>query len=159
MKDDTDRIKTERKQLQERLKRMAKTFIDGLIPEDEHNRQKALLYQHIESLVIPEVSAAEEAGKPIQDLPRLWSEANEEEQRKLLLTMLDRVYIDTKETKSVIAVKPKPPFRPVFEVAANRKGSVIKILTGRENESARPDLFLVEAGETLPLSETMLAFI
>ncbi len=92
-------------------------------------------------------NAAEEAGKLIQDLPKLWNEANLEEQRKLLLTMLDAVYIDAKQSKSVIAVKPKPPFRPVFEVAAKREGSVIRILNGRENESSRPAVFLVEAGE------------
>jgi site-specific DNA recombinase len=76
----------------------------------------------LESLVIPQVNSVEEAGKLIMDLPRLWSKANEEEKRRLLLTMLDAVYIDTKKTKSVIAIKPKPPFKPVFQVAASRKG-------------------------------------
>ena len=32
-----------------------------------------------------------------------------EERRKLLLTMLDAVYVDTKETKSIIVIKSKPP--------------------------------------------------
>ena len=117
-----------------------------------------LINQKLESLIVPEASAAEEAGKLIQDLPTLWAEANEEEQRKLLLTMLDAVYIDTKETKSVIAVKPKPPFMPVFEVASRREGSVIKILNGREKESSRPALFLVEAGESRTPPRTTLCF-
>ncbi|MFC1982004.1 recombinase family protein [Chloroflexota bacterium] len=149
LKDDVDKVKKERKQLQEKLKRMARTYIDGLLPEDEYNRQRKLHEQQLESLIVPEASAAEEAGKLIQDLPKLWSEANQEEQRKLLMTMLDAVYVDTKQSKSVIAIKPKPPFRPVFEVAANREGSVIRILNGRENESSRPAMFLVEAGEAL----------
>ncbi len=38
--------------------------------------------------------------------------------------------------------------RPVFQVAAQREGSVIQILNGREIESARPSVFLVEAGES-----------
>jgi site-specific DNA recombinase len=33
------------------------------------------------------------------DLPRLWEKANQEERRKLLLTMLDAVYVDAKKTK------------------------------------------------------------
>jgi len=56
-------------------------------------------------------------GKLILDLPRLWSNANIKERRKLLLTMLDAIYADAKQTKSIIAIKPKPPFKPVFQVA------------------------------------------
>ncbi len=148
LKDDVDRVKQERRQVQEKLRRMARTFTDGLISEDEYNRQRRFYQQHLESLIVPEANAAEEAGKLILDLPKLWVEANQEEQRKLLLTMLDAVYIDAKQTKSVIAVKPKPPFRPVFQVAAQREGSVINILNGHENESSRPSVFLVETGES-----------
>ena len=149
----------ERKQLQEKLKRMARTYTDGLISEDEYNRQRKFHQQQLESLVVPEASAAEEAGRLILNLPKLWIEASPEEQRKLLLTMLDAVYIDTKQTKSVIAVKPKPPFRPVFQVAAQREGSVIQIINGLEDKSPSPALFLVEAGESRTLPETMLCFV
>jgi hypothetical protein len=62
--------------------------------------------------------------------------------------MLDAVYIDTKKTKSIIALRPKAPFRPIFEVATRKQNSVIQIRKGRENESQRPSLFLVEAGES-----------
>jgi site-specific DNA recombinase len=82
----------------------------------------------LKSLVVPIANAAEEAGRLIMNLPRLWSKANQEEKRKLLLTMLDAVYVDAKKTKSVVAIKPKPPFKPVFQVAASKKGSKIFIL-------------------------------
>ena len=61
--------------------------------------------------------------------------------------MLDAVYVDAKQMKSIIAVKPKPPFRPVFQVVATRESSVIQILNGLEDGSSSPSLFLVEAGE------------
>ena len=138
---------------------MARTYIGGLIPEDEYNRQRKLLEHKLESLIVPKANAAEEAGRLIHNLPRLWSEANIEEQRKLLLTMLDAVYVDTKNSKSVIAVRPKPPFRPVFQVAAQREESVIKIINGHENESPYPAVFPVEARETLSLPETILCFV
>jgi site-specific DNA recombinase len=77
---------------------MARTFIDGLMPDAEYNRQKKLLIMQLESLVVPEVNAAQEAGKLIINLPQLWSSANLEECRKLLLTMLDAVYVDAKQT-------------------------------------------------------------
>ena len=81
----------------------------------------------LESLVIPKANAAEEAGKLILDQPRLWENANIEERMKLLLTMLEAVQVDAKKTKSIIAIKPEPPFKPVFQVAASRKGSDIRI--------------------------------
>ena len=44
----------------------------------------------------------------LEDLPRLWEEANVAERRKLLLAMLDGVYVDTVEEKAVVAMTPKP---------------------------------------------------
>jgi len=40
----------------------------------------------------------------------------------------DEEYSRQKKLKSIIAIKPKPPFRPVFQVAASCKGSNIRIL-------------------------------
>ena len=70
--------------------------------------------------------------------------ANQEERRKLLLTMLDAVYVDAKKSKSIVAIKPKPPFKPVFQVAASREGSDIRIINEPLEGSS---LFLVETGE------------
>jgi site-specific DNA recombinase len=58
--------------------------------------------------------------------------------------MLDDVYVDAKKAKSIIAIKPKPPFKPVFQVAASRKDSNIRILNEPLNGAS---LFLVETGE------------
>jgi len=67
--------------------------------------------------------------------------------------MLDAVYVDTKKTKAIIAVKSKPPFRPVFQVAAQREKSVIHIINGLEDKSPNPAVFLVEAGESRAMPE------
>jgi site-specific DNA recombinase len=133
---------------------MAKAFIDGLIDDSEYARQKRIMELELESLVIPEIRAAEEAGRLLQDFPRLWSLANLAEQRKLLVSMLDAVYIDTKHNL-IVAIRPKPPFKPVFQVAASRKGSDIRIINEPLNGSS---LFLVETGETLSRPETTLCF-
>ena len=94
LKDEMERVKKERKQVQDRLKRMARAYVDGLFPEEEYHRQKRLLEMELESLVVPHANAAEEAGKLLNDLPELWAGANLEERRKLLLAMLDVVYVD-----------------------------------------------------------------
>jgi site-specific DNA recombinase len=127
LKDEIERVKTERQQVQEKLRHMTKVYIDGLFPDDEYHRQKRLLEMALESLVVPEASAAEEAGRLIQKLSALWKEANQEERRKLLLTMLDAVYVDAKKTRPIVTIKPKPPFIPVFQVAVLKEGSSIQL--------------------------------
>ena len=80
--------------------------------------------------MLPEADAATEAGKLISQLPRLWSGANLDERRKLFLTMLDAVYVDSKEN----TIKPKAPFKPVFEVATTSEGSEVVLVHDREVE-------------------------
>jgi site-specific DNA recombinase len=145
LKDEVEKVRKKRQAAQEKLRRMAKAYMDGLFPDEEYQRQKKLLEMELESLVIPQANAAEEAGKLILNLPKLWANANVEERRKLLLTMLDAVYVDAKNTKSIIAIKPKPPFKPVFQVAASREGSKIRIINEPLEGSS---VFLVETGES-----------
>jgi site-specific DNA recombinase len=145
LKDEVDRVKKARVATQEKLRRMAKAYIDGVFTDDEYHRQKRLLEMELESLVVPAADAAEEAGKLILNLKALWAEANLEERRKLLLSMLDAVYFDSKQSKALIAVRPKPPFKPIFQVAATREGSGIRIVNEPYLGSS---VFVVEAGES-----------
>ena len=69
---------------------------------------------------MPEADAAQEAGRLVEQLPDLWSAANQQERRKLLLTMLDAVYVDARDEKRIVAIKPKAPFRPIFQLATTR---------------------------------------
>ncbi|AGG08488.1 hypothetical protein btf_1423 [Dehalococcoides mccartyi BTF08] len=114
----------------------------------------------LESLVVPDYDAAQEAGNLILNLPELWSKANLSEQRKILLTMLDAVYVDVKEHRSVIAVKAKPPFRPIFQVAVSKKESKIHILNEPlSHEPSGSSVFLVETGEGQMWLERRMEFI
>ena len=45
----------------------------------------------------------------------------------LLVALLNAAHVDTVKEKSVVAIRPKPPFRPIFEVAATRAGSGIPL--------------------------------
>jgi len=128
LKDEVERVKKEREKTQEKIRRMARAYVDGLFPEDEYRRQKRLLEMELESLVVPQANAAEEAGKLLKDISKLWAGANLEERRKLLLTMLDAVYVEAKEAKCIVAIKPKPAFRPIFQVATTREDSGVYII-------------------------------
>ena len=71
---------------------------------------------------------AAEAGHLVERLSELWKEANLNENRGLLLTMLDAVYVEARESHSIVMVRPKPPFRPVFEAATAREGSGVVLI-------------------------------
>ena len=80
-----------------------------------------------------------EAGKLLENLPDLWEEADLTERRKLLMAMLDAVYVDTVEEKSVVAIRPKPAFRPIFEVATTRAGSGIILINETPPDPEGPE--------------------
>jgi hypothetical protein len=115
LKDEVVRVKNERQSVLEKLRRMGKAYVDGVFDDAEYQRQKKLLELKLESLVVPQANAAEEAGKLILDIPRLWGNASMTERRNILLTMLDAVYVDARKSKSIVAIKPKPPSKPVFQ--------------------------------------------
>ena len=56
------------------------------------------------------------------------------------MTMLEAVYVDAREERRIVAIKPKTPFRPIFQVATMKEGSGIVLVHEKteeaENESA-----------------------
>ena len=42
--------------------------------------------------------------------------------------MLDGVYVDAKNVKGIVGIKPKPAFRAIFLVATTKKGSGITLV-------------------------------
>jgi len=50
--------------------------------------------------------------------------------------MLDAVYVDTVEEKSIVAIRPKPAFQPLLEVSTTLEGS--GVICYKENP---PDQF------------------
>ena len=80
-----------------------------------------------------------EAGKLLENIPVLWEEADLAERRKLLMAMLDAVYVDTVEEKSVVAIRSKPAFRPIFAVATTREGSGIALINQTPQTQGEPE--------------------
>ena len=91
------------------------------------------------SLVVPGVDATKEAGKLLENLPTLWEEANLPERRKLLMSMLEAVYVDTVEEKAIVAIRPKPAFMPLFEIATTREGSDVVLINEPPQASNEPE--------------------
>ena len=131
LKDEVARIQDERVRITERLRRLGRAYVDGLFSEDDYRGQKRTLEMELESLVVPEVDAAADAGELLSRLPDLWAGASLDERHELAVRMLDGVYVDLKDSRSIVGIKPKPPFREVFRVATAREGSGISFLTGQ----------------------------
>ncbi len=138
LEDEVKRVERERKEAEQRLRRLGQVYLDNVIPHDEYKRQKRQLEERIQSLVVPGIDAAQEAGKLLEDLPRLWAEADKGERRKILLTMLDAIYVDTVEEKAIVALRPKPAFQALFQVATTKEGSGVVLFTQNENPPEAP---------------------
>ena len=121
--DEVKRVERERKRVEERIRRLREVYLEGDLPRDQYGERKRNLENQLASLVIPDVDAAKEAGKLLEQLPALWEEADLSERRKLLTAMLEAVYVDTVEERAIVALKPKPAFRALFQIATTREGS------------------------------------
>ena len=114
LRDEVARVQAEREQVQEKLRRLGKAFVDGMVDEPDYERHKAQLEFDLTALVVPEADAVAEAGRLVQRLPELWAAADLAERRRLLLTVLDAVYVDAREARAVVSVRPKATFESVL---------------------------------------------
>jgi hypothetical protein len=130
-------VKEEQARVAERLRRLGRAYVDGLFPDAEYRRQKHALETELESLIVPEVDAATEAGRLITHLPELWSGATLSERHELLTRMLDGVYVDMRGCRSVVAIKPKPAFKAVLQVATTKAGSGVTLISKEPPRSDR----------------------
>ena len=137
--DDVERVQHERVQTEQRLRPLGTAYVDGLYSHEDYHSEKRALDDKLATLVVPGVDAAMEAGKLMKNLPVLWEEADLTERRKLLMAMLDAVYVDTVEERSVVAIRPKPAFRPIFEIATPRGGSGIVLINERPPDPEGPE--------------------
>ncbi len=60
LKDQVEDVKRQRKLVREKLQRLGKAYVVGLYAEDQYRREKRRLELDLESLLVPEVNAAEE---------------------------------------------------------------------------------------------------
>ena len=66
-------------------------------------------------------------------------DANLSERRRILMTMLDAVYVDPVGEKSIFSIQPKPAFRPLFEMATTREGSDVVLIKEPPQATNEPE--------------------
>ncbi len=82
VEDEVEKVRERRQQLEERLRRLGKAYVDGFYAEADYHRGKRYIGMGMGSLVVPGADAVERARRLIERLPALWFEANMEERRK-----------------------------------------------------------------------------
>src|ERR687891_468834 len=157
LEDESRKVEKERKEAEQRLRRLGQVYLDNLVTPEEYQRQKRQIEQKLGSLVVPELESVQQAAKLLEDLPQLWEEANLGERWKILQAMLEGVYVDTVEEKAVVALRPKPAFRSLFQIATTKEGSGVilyneKALTFSESSDENTPCFWWRRGrvELLP---------
>jgi len=150
-----DRIIKQRKQIQEKLRRVARAYVDGIMDDGEYNLQRKLLQDALDSLVIPQADAAINAGELLESLGLIWEKATLEEKHRLLIGMLEAVYIDLAASRSIVGIQPKPPFYPLFESLRQNPDNKVTVFSPGAAEKGtgsildmEPDFKLVETGES-----------
>ena len=104
-------------------RRLREVYLDGDLPPDQRGERKRNLGTQLASLITPDVDAAQEAGKLLEELATLWQEADLGERCRLLKAMLEAVYVDPVEERAIVALQLKPSFRALFQIATTRAGS------------------------------------
>ena len=168
VQDDVEAVRERRRQLEEKLRRLGKAYVNGMYSDSDFDREKRYVAMEMESLVVPEADAAVEAGRLMEDLPLLWEEAPMPERRKLLLSILDGVYFDTKGEKALVAITPKLTFLPIFQVAVTLEGSLVLMLKekdlppslpGSEADPSGPRSWWRQGGVDLPLKHRIALWV
>src|SRR5918996_1671366 len=76
LEDEAKRVEKERKESEQRLKRLGQVYLDNLVAPEEYQRQKRQIEEKLGSLVVPELESVQQTAKLLEDLPQLWEEAN-----------------------------------------------------------------------------------
>lgn len=124
-----ERLLKQRKQTNERLRRLAKAYVDGIVDDGEYDVQRKLLEDTLDSLVIPEADVALNAGELLESLGLIWERATLEEKHRLLAGMLEAVYVDLAASRSIVGIQPKPPFYPLFETLRHEPGNKVTVFS------------------------------
>ncbi len=77
-----DRIVRQRKAIEEKLRRLGRAYVDGLVSDGEYGVQRTLLNDALNSLVEPEHGATMTAGEILENLGYVWDKATLDEKHR-----------------------------------------------------------------------------
>ena len=112
--DEQHQVRTERKRLLERKRRLWRTYLDGL-PEEEYRRELRAVDAALKTLLDPREEEVIHFGDHVEGMLEAWHLATREEKRDLLKMMVEAIYVDVQLGK-LVAIQVEPAFKPLFQV-------------------------------------------
>ena len=88
--DEAKRVEKEREEVEQRLKRLGRAYVDCVYSEEGYRRELKSLEQKMAVLVVPEIDATNEAGLLLENLPELWKVADLTERRYFCVRLSHR---------------------------------------------------------------------
>ncbi|MFC1909958.1 recombinase family protein [Chloroflexota bacterium] len=108
-------VEREKSKLKGQLERIKDLYQLGHKPRQEYLADYAAITRKLESLpdAIVEEEELEKLAAFLEDIALVWEEAAEEQRNRLASQLFDVVWI---ENKQLVAVTPKPEFKPFFDL-------------------------------------------
>lgn len=103
----------ERQKLEQKLRRLAELYADGLYDRATYQQERDKVQQALDVLEPPTSESALEAGYQLETLADIWPYALGEERRELVQLIFERVYVDL-ETKRLVRVVVDADFHLLF---------------------------------------------
>ena len=135
-----ENIESQRQSVEQKLRRVGRAFIDGLIDDREYDLQQRMLRSHLDSLVSPNEEHVMQAGYLLENFPLLWRNANVGERHTILKGFVECVYVDVEDRGTVVGIKPKPQFAELFPVVNTELDSGVNFLSATIANEADVDL-------------------
>jgi len=124
-------------ELMQKRRRLSRAYADGAFTDAEYQQRLIEIDSDMRNITSTEMPSIEEAAALFEDIPTLWSEATQEERRKLLSPLVERVYVDI-DSRLVGAVTPMPAFANLMENAMSRaESSAVLLLSEDETRRAK----------------------
>ena len=129
-----------RETLAQKIDRARDQYLDGNLSTERYHLIKSNAEAEMDSVYIPELDDAQEAAKLLQDFNALWRAATASQRNRLLLTILEAIYVDV-ESRQIVGLRPRQSF-----LTLSRR---LKIMTLLHYHQTRPQILggMVETGE------------
>ena len=130
----------EKARIERQLERLKRLFVWGDLSEQAYRLDRDRLRAQLTTLTPPTMPNLERAAKYLQDFGQIWDAATAQEQRQIVHTLLETVYLDA-DRGPVVAIEPKAEFAPLFALAQK---------TGPEGIPG--PVRMMSHGETMPVA-------
>ncbi len=111
--DEREAILREREAIQERLRRLKRAYVDGLVDDAEYDATRPMLQSRLAGLVLPSSPHLVKAGEYLESLGTLWEVATLAEQREITRMLLKAMYVSLQQQR-IVSIEPQPVFRVLF---------------------------------------------